>query len=736
MATLRITASSGNQVTLTVDHGQMGAQGLPGQGVPVGGTAGQVLAKVSSANYDTQWVSMSGLIYQGTWDAATNTPTLESSVGTVGFYYIVTVAGTTDLDGITDWKVGDWAIFSGTVWQKLDNSETVNSVNGQTGTVVLTASDVSAPSTAGVGATGTWGIDISGNAATATTATTATSATNADNATNAINATNALTADSATTATTAATANDLAGGAANQIVYQDLTNSTNFIDAPLVANKFLKFDGTDFVWDDATGGGGVSQIVAGTNVTISPVGGTGVVTINATGGTSLYGQTQNVSPFETSLGFEAGNSNTGANNTYLGYQAGRSHTGATNSVVIGYQAFDVATIPSNNVVIGTSACGATSNTSQNVVIGYNAAGTTTALGGDSVIIGNDAGRTVTGTSNVLIGSSAGNNVTTGSQMVGVGLGCFGAATAAAAGAVAVGHNALGSLTTGATNTAIGYTAGDGLTTGSSNTYVGYNSGGAAITSSSNTFIGYNAGALSTAGTNTAIGSTAGAALTTGTGNTFVGSGSGNVVTTGANNTIIGNYGGDANTMANNFIAADGAGNRKLQVSNTGALSINGGGYGSVGTVLSSTGVGGAPVWTPASTQQIVNATSNYTIQVADSMIFANANSGGFTVTLPSATSSPGATFTVKRIDNNDTNILTVNSAGGLVEGVASVGVPINYGYQFVSNGTNWYITLSYSAPAALQSPQLLSAMGGDGVAIVSFDPVPGATNYTAEVTPL
>ena len=35
----------------------------------------------------------------------------------------------------------------------------------------------------------------------------------------------------------------------------------------------------------STGGaGGVSQIVAGTNVTISPLGGTGVVTINATGG--------------------------------------------------------------------------------------------------------------------------------------------------------------------------------------------------------------------------------------------------------------------------------------------------------------------------------------------------------------------------------------------------------------------------------------------------------------------
>ena len=33
-----------------------------------------------------------------------------------------------------------------------------------------------------------------------------------------------------------------------------------------------------------TGGGGVSQIVAGTDISISPAGGTGVVTINSTGG--------------------------------------------------------------------------------------------------------------------------------------------------------------------------------------------------------------------------------------------------------------------------------------------------------------------------------------------------------------------------------------------------------------------------------------------------------------------
>ena len=65
-----------------------------------------------------------GLTYSGTWDASANLPFLQSGVGTSGEYYIVNVAGNTDLDGITDWNIGDWAIFSSTsVWQKIDNSE-------------------------------------------------------------------------------------------------------------------------------------------------------------------------------------------------------------------------------------------------------------------------------------------------------------------------------------------------------------------------------------------------------------------------------------------------------------------------------------------------------------------------------------------------------------------------------------------------------------------------------------
>jgi hypothetical protein len=96
---------------------------------------------------------LGALNYQGTWNASTNTPTLTSSVGTKGYYYVVSVAGSTNLNGITDWQIGDWAVYNGSVWQKIDNTDAVTSVNGQTGVVVLTAADVSAvPYTGATGA--------------------------------------------------------------------------------------------------------------------------------------------------------------------------------------------------------------------------------------------------------------------------------------------------------------------------------------------------------------------------------------------------------------------------------------------------------------------------------------------------------------------------------------------------------------------------------------------------------
>jgi hypothetical protein len=102
-----------------------------------------VLIKQSSVDYATAWGAVTGgLSYLGFWNASTNTPTLASSVGTNGNYYVVSVTGTTNLNGITDWQVGDWAIYNGTAWQKIDQSNSVTSVNGYTGAVVLTQTDI------------------------------------------------------------------------------------------------------------------------------------------------------------------------------------------------------------------------------------------------------------------------------------------------------------------------------------------------------------------------------------------------------------------------------------------------------------------------------------------------------------------------------------------------------------------------------------------------------------------
>lgn len=88
--------------------------------------------------------AIGALNFKGTWNASTNTPTLASGVGTKGDYFVVGVAGTTTLDGISTWGVGDWATYNGSVWQRVEGGadlEGVNlSVSGTTNLAALTAS--------------------------------------------------------------------------------------------------------------------------------------------------------------------------------------------------------------------------------------------------------------------------------------------------------------------------------------------------------------------------------------------------------------------------------------------------------------------------------------------------------------------------------------------------------------------------------------------------------------------
>lgn len=58
--TYTITYSDGGTSTFAVTNGSNGTNGTNGQGVPVGGTTNQVLAKSSNADYATQWVTPSG----------------------------------------------------------------------------------------------------------------------------------------------------------------------------------------------------------------------------------------------------------------------------------------------------------------------------------------------------------------------------------------------------------------------------------------------------------------------------------------------------------------------------------------------------------------------------------------------------------------------------------------------------------------------------------------------------
>ena len=142
------TAAQGALADTAVQPGDLGTAAYLDAGQPNGVATLDAGGKVPTS----QIPQMGDLNYQGTWNASTNTPTLTSSSGTKGFYYVVSVAGSTNLNGINDWAVGDWAVFNGSVWQKIDNTDLVTSVNGYTGTVVLTYTDVGAfPATSTTG---------------------------------------------------------------------------------------------------------------------------------------------------------------------------------------------------------------------------------------------------------------------------------------------------------------------------------------------------------------------------------------------------------------------------------------------------------------------------------------------------------------------------------------------------------------------------------------------------------
>lgn len=100
------------------------------------------------------------------------------------------------------------------------------------------------------------------------------------------------TAPSSVSVGSATTATNIAGGTANQLVYQTGAGTTSFITAPTVANTFLEWNGSAFVWNTASGSGGVTSISFGSTGLTPSTATTGAVTVAGTLGVGYGGTGQ------------------------------------------------------------------------------------------------------------------------------------------------------------------------------------------------------------------------------------------------------------------------------------------------------------------------------------------------------------------------------------------------------------------------------------------------------------
>ncbi len=91
----------------------------------------------------------------------------------------------------------------------------------------------------------------------------------------------ATTAGSASTATTATTATNIAGGGANQVVYQSASGTTAFIGVPSTGGTVLGWTGTAFAWVSAPAATSATNIAGGAQYQIPFQSGVGATTFNA-----------------------------------------------------------------------------------------------------------------------------------------------------------------------------------------------------------------------------------------------------------------------------------------------------------------------------------------------------------------------------------------------------------------------------------------------------------------------
>lgn len=448
-----LVGATGPQGTQGI-QGVAGSLGANGQGVPTGGTTGQVLAKVNDTNYNTAWVNPTS-----SEDAAQNSQItiLQNSV-TLNYQTLDNVNNTQNL------QINN---LENTINQNYSTLVNVNDIQNSQINSIQTVNTSQSNQISN--------INSSLNSIN-------TNITNQNNQITTLN--NSLTTTNNNVATLQSKVIPT-GGTSGQVL--------------------AKVDGTDYNTQWVTNSSQGDLRLVNTSSHISQDAGNGSNGSNA-GNTSVIAigsGTGNSNTAEGSLfiGHQAGYSNSnGASNTFVGYQSGKNNTTGPMNTFFGYQAGEKSTNGNNNTYLGYRAGqNSANNTYWNTFVGSQTGqGNTTGLANSA--FGADALKSNNNSGNAVFGSGSLSANTSGDENAVFGRGAIPLNTTGRVNTI-VGSTSLYNSTTGSYNATLGAYSGYATTTGSNNTFLGFNSGNTNTTGSNNIVIGSDANAPSATSNN-------------------------------------------------------------------------------------------------------------------------------------------------------------------------------------------------------------------------------------------
>jgi len=263
-------------------------------------------------------------------------------------------------------------------------------------------------------------------------------------------------------------------------------------------------------------------------------------------------------------------------NTIYGQDSMHCLNEGDKNTAVGYEVLTNLHCGENNTALGAGALKHTEHCDNNTALGVNTLSACGLSGDNNVAVGYEALTTLTtGGNNVAVGNSALKLATTGGNNVAVG---YEALTTLTTGGnnVAVGNSALKTTTTSSNNVAVGYEALTTLTTGGNNVAVGNSALKTTTTSSNNVAVGYEAlTTLTTGDNNVAVGNSALKSSTTGSQNVAVGYEALKLATTGGNNVAVGTSSLNVLTTGGNNIAV---GVEALKIATTSSNNVAVGAY--------------------------------------------------------------------------------------------------------------------------------------------------------------